>query len=363
MKSILGLIIVFVTGLSFAEGNSRVYSNSRDTIVMTGSNYYFQGLNLVENEEWDEAIKSFEQALEMKFLADDIYDRLALSYRKVGNYVKAKNNCWKSIEQNPKGEKAHLYLATFYGMENQLDSAQVHYEIILALNEENADAYFGLANVNTIKEDFNAALIYGRKAMVLYEKTNSTRTGDSQYLVGILYYYKEDDENAKKYLTLAKMNGVELEVHLDTYLEELEEKKKLVTPEDFEKLEDDISTGMKFLMTSPANEQIERRTETCQFIIEWVSGAPDIHVTVTQKLVPYLEYGESLVIYIGAWADYCINGGDCEDKLAACLEATEQVIHYYLANIDELGKHKELKKMVKRQKKNKLEKYLKENLQ
>lgn len=309
------------------------------------------------------AIISLEKAIEADANYNQAYVDLAKLYSIEKEYGVAKKMCYQALALKRNQREPHLYLASIYGMESELDSSYLHYEAMAKLNEDDADAYLGMAQVRTIQEDYDAGMIYAKKAVELTEAQQSPSTGKAQYLRGVLHYYLGEDKEAVKYLSVASKNGMELEDHLLEYIMEYNQKViNFESEADFKRTEQTLVKHYEFILNNPAEEGTTDRLKSCQYILDWVSTCPYITVQVTQKLVPYMTYGESLIVFMGGWAKYCIEGGDCSEKWKGCLAATRDVLDYYQANKEELGKNKDLEKMIRRNKKNKLESYIRENI-
>ena len=309
------------------------------------------------------AIISLEKAVESDTTFNQGYVELARLYSFEKEYGVAKKMCYQALSIKNDQRDPHLYLASIYGMEASLDSSYIHYEVLSRIDENDADAFLGMAQVRTMQEDYDAAMIYAKKAVQLTESSQSPSTGKAQYLRGVLHYYLGEDKQAIKYLTTASKNGVELEDHLLEFILDYDQKViNFESETDFRRTEQTLLKHYEFILNNPAEEGTTNRLNSCQYILDWVSTCPYITVQVTQKLVPYMTYGESLIVFMGGWTKYCIESGDCSEKWQGCLAATHDVLDYYFANKGELGKNKDLEKMVKRNKKDRLEQYIRNNI-
>jgi tetratricopeptide (TPR) repeat protein len=261
------------------------------------------------------AIISLEKAVECDTTFNQGYVELARLYSFEKEYGVAKKMCYQALSIKNDQRDPHLYLASIYGMEESLDSSYIHYEAISRIDENDADAFLGMAQVRTMQEDYDAAMIYAKKAVQLTESSQSPNTGKAQYLRGVLHYYLGEDKQAVKYLITASKNGVELEDHLLEFIMEYDQKViNFESEADFGRTEHTLVKHYEFILNNPAEEGTTDRLNSCQYILDWVSTCPYITVQVTQKLVPYMTYGESLIVFMGGWAKYCIEGSDCSEK-------------------------------------------------
>ncbi len=110
---------------------------------------------------------------------------------------------------------AHQNLAVVYGIEKKYDKAIHKYKEILRVSPGNVEGYFGLANFYMVTGDFENALENAKKAVKIYEKTNSHHIGDGCHLIGLIQYYKGDKKLVKKYLKLAKDKGSKIHPQLE----------------------------------------------------------------------------------------------------------------------------------------------------
>lgn len=347
----VAIAVMALTQLSFAQ----------DTLK--AKQYYKESEAFQADNNRKMAIISLEKAVQADSFFNRAFIDLARLYSIEKEYGVAKQMCYRALSLEADQREPHLYLATIYGMESQLDSSYVHYESMSKLNENDPEAYLGMAQVRTLQEDYDAGLIYARKAVELTESQQSPNTGKAQYLRGVLHYYLGQDKEAVKYLSVASKNGMELEDHLLEYMMEYNQKViNFESEADFRRTEQTLIKHYEFILNNPADESTTDRLKSCQYILDWVSTCPYITVQVTQKLVPYMTYGESLIVFMGGWAKYCIEGGDCSEKWKGCLAATRDVLDYYQANKQEKGKNRDLEKMLRRNKKNKLEAYIRDNI-
>jgi tetratricopeptide (TPR) repeat protein len=325
--------------------------------------YYEEATSFLEETNSKMAVIALQKAIEADSLLYDAYELLAKLYAFDGEKEKVKEYCYKALSLKQDQKEPHYFLATIYGQEDELDSSYTHFQSMTHLDPDDGQAYLGMAQIRTLQEDYDAAMIYARKAVELTESTQSSNTGKAQYLRGVLHYYLGEDKQAVKYLTTASKNGVELEDNLLEFIMEYDQKViNFESEADFRRSEKTLVKHYEFILNNPAEEGTTARLKSCQYILDWVSTCPYITVQVTQKLVPYMSYGEGLIVFMGGWAKYCIEGGDCSEKWKGCLAATRDVLDYYFTNKEELGKNKDLEKMAKRNKKNKLEQYIRDNI-
>lgn len=137
---------------------------------------------------------------------------------------------------------------------------------------------------------------------------------------------------------------------------------KLDKAEDYAAYEKDILACIDWIMDTPINEQKSKRKEANAFLLIWLTGSPDVSIEINENIVTFVGSSpDLLMIYMGAWARYSIESRDYDDKAGASLAGIEAVIEFYLANIEHMGKDKNVEKYVKMQEKGTLEEYVEKN--
>lgn len=198
-----------------------------------------QGMELLEQYEYQAALESFEAAALYNEDSQLIARGEGLAYMGLGDYAQAESSFLESISCST-GKLTELeydtnyYLATVYMKQGKYAEAENIYSAIIALKKKEVDAYY-LRACALLKENYyEAALVDFQKAFSLepdnidmvtdayvemqaagfedegrayletfmQEKEKSLTDGEK----GTIYYYLEDYENARIYLD-AFMNG------------------------------------------------------------------------------------------------------------------------------------------------------------
>ncbi|MCX6200514.1 MAG: tetratricopeptide repeat protein [Bacteroidetes bacterium] len=230
MEKILIAASLFICSISFAQQiNENVtleglnhqitistlnHAEERKSYEGTNSNealqYYNEGTNYAFKNDFDNCKKYYLMALQIDSEFVQAYDNLGVLYRRLGDYEKAIEKYKQSIRFYPMGKVAHQNLASVYSMIKQFRNAGTEYETLIKLDSTDPEGYFGYANLNMEELKYDSALKNAKMALKLYEKQNSTFIAEGQYLIGLIYYYKQDNDNAIKYLRIAKKNGAEI---------------------------------------------------------------------------------------------------------------------------------------------------------
>ncbi len=130
---------------------------------------------------------------------------------------------------------------------------------------------------------------------------------------------------------------------------------------DYMRQNDKVVEVVNHLQNFPADVYTARRKEAAAYLLKWLAGTPDVTVTLESYAVPYLKYGESMIIFMGEYAKQLLREpGD--DRLACNLAAMESVLNYYRDNLDVFGRDTEYEKLAKLQEKGKLARFIEKQL-
>lgn len=358
--------VITTTGTSVISSSSTEMYDG--TSSPEASKHYETAVEYFNAGDYDNAIKYYNKAIKKDPKFVEAYDNVAVLYRKSNNLEKAIEYNKKSIAIYPQGPMAHQNLALIYSIQGNFEASLKEYKALAEINENDPESYFGMANIYMSQKKFDLALTNANKAVEIYKITDSHHLADGYMLTGYIYYYKKDDENAKKFLGFAKEKGARLDPKLDQQFfgdqEELEKEKdfSLDTEADYLRYEDDVVNGFIYLVESPVDEKPEQRKALSKFLVEWVLGSPTVSIEISEKVAPYLEKNpEYLIHFLGGTAVYQIKTRDLTDRYKSYVAGTEFVIFFYNKNKKTLGKNKEIEKLIKLQKKDKLTAFIKEN--
>jgi len=115
--------------------------------------YYNRGLLLIKNNQPEEAIKSFNSALEI-YDYRKAYIGRASAYYMLKDIPKAMRDAEHVLLSEPNNAKARFVIANCYNDLNKLDEALREYNKCIQINPEDADFYFKRAIVYGKKQDF-----------------------------------------------------------------------------------------------------------------------------------------------------------------------------------------------------------------
>jgi len=137
---------------------------------------------------------------------------------------------------------------------------------------------------------------------------------------------------------------------------------KLKTEEDYSKYESEVIDKINWLMKTPLGENPKERQEINTFLLQWMVGSPKVSLEVSENIVTYVDCADCLMIFMGGWVKYALETKDFDNKLMGNLEGTKSVIKFYKFNKKVISENKAIEKLIKLEKKNKLEEYIKSNI-
>jgi len=163
-----------------------------------------------------EAIEHYTQAIAAFPNYVDAFNNLGQAYRRAGNVDAAVKNFEQSLALYPKGALARTRMAAMYYSLKKYDLALFQYEKLKIEHPENGEGYYGAGRIRMIYGDYFDARIDASKAIELYRKGNQPQVGDATMLLGLIYYYDGQLDNARKYLKEAESLGMSVPAPLRT---------------------------------------------------------------------------------------------------------------------------------------------------
>ena len=139
----------------------------------------------------------------------------------------------------------------------------------------------------------------------------------------------------------------------------------LVKKTDYAKYEKDVIACVNWLETTPVNQQREKRKEANRFLLMWVTGSPDVDITLSRKIPGFSKNPDLMMIFLGAWTKFDLeHPGQSKDEVAENVAGIRSVIKVYQANLGiGIRKDKDVQKMIKLEKKGKLEEWVRKQVE
>jgi hypothetical protein len=133
---------------------------------------------------------------------------------------------------------------------------------------------------------------------------------------------------------------------------------ELNSASDFVKYENDIIQAAKWLEETDLNKETEKRNAVNAFAIKWISGSPTITVEVNDALGKiYGDNNQLLALYLASYSRNYIELKEKATKQTATKAGIVSMINVYKKGI-EITKSKEMDKVIKLEKEDKIDGYI-----
>ena len=136
---------------------------------------------------------------------------------------------------------------------------------------------------------------------------------------------------------------------------------KLETEADYKANEDLVLESIEWIQNTPVTMNPTKRKEVNKFLILWMTGTPSVSIELVDGILP-LECTECLTPFLAGWTKYSLENNYSKDRVEGALAGLEQSIAFYEKNKMDLGKSKEMEKLIKLQQKGTLRKHVESKL-
>jgi hypothetical protein len=132
---------------------------------------------------------------------------------------------------------------------------------------------------------------------------------------------------------------------------------------DYAKYDNDVIACVNWLENTPLDKEQEKRTAANAFLIKWLSGTPDVAVSLNSDIVTkYTDKNpQLLVLFLGGWSRYALQNNHSKDQLKGYYEGFKSMILIYRKGIS-IKKDKSLERLVEVYDQGKLESWIKDNI-
>jgi hypothetical protein len=132
---------------------------------------------------------------------------------------------------------------------------------------------------------------------------------------------------------------------------------------DYTKYDADVIACVNWLERTPLDKELEKRTAANAFVIKWLSGTPDVAVSLNSEIVTkYTDKNpQLLVLFLGGWSRYALQNNYSQDQLKGYYEGFKSMILVYRKGIA-IKKDRALEHLIKVYDEGKLEDWIKENI-
>ena len=127
-------------------------------VEMTGSLSAFEEALVHDANGNNKAMKLYEKAISNGDHAADAWCNLGILEYQNANKSKAVSCFTHSLKEDPRHFEAHFNLANVYLDIENLELAQLHYEVAAEIDPDHADVFYNLAVVYAMKKEFDKAV-------------------------------------------------------------------------------------------------------------------------------------------------------------------------------------------------------------
>ena len=123
-------------------------------------------------------------------------------------------------------------------------------------------------------------------------------------------------------------------------------------PSDYAKYENDVLNCCNYLLSVDPAYNHPKHEECTSFLIRWLTGTPEVSVVLHPDLVD-VKKDELMIAYMASWTRHALQNKEDGNLLCAQV-ATEEMLNFYFAYKDSIGKSKLTEKLLKEQSKGNL---------
>lgn len=144
--------------------------------------YNNMGMIQLEREMYDEAIASFEKAVQLRPAYGEAWCNMGIALNKMGEYEMAMQTYRKAIEVEPDHLDSYINLGTEYLNKNMPDSAIAIYQRAITIDPTFAAAYYNIGLVRMQQGRYSDAVSYHQRALAF-----APASADGWYNIGVAY--------------------------------------------------------------------------------------------------------------------------------------------------------------------------------
>ncbi len=156
---------------------------------------FFRGYKLYEQQKYEAAVQSYQEAIKLNSLNWGYYFNLGLAYKKMKEYEEAMAAFRKAVELNPESYSSNKELGEMLGRAKKFEEAVKHYKRAVELNQDDHDTYYNLGLVLIAVGEREEALEAFLRATDLKQDF-----ADAYYEIGTIYIGQNNIDEAVKNL-------------------------------------------------------------------------------------------------------------------------------------------------------------------
>jgi len=194
---------------------------------LTAYDYYIQGIQLTNSENWYKAARSYESSINLDSTNQDAWYNLGIAYCELGMWTKSINTFKKATKLNPEFFEAHNNLGLAYYKLKEFKFAEKHFNKSLRINPAQAEAYRNLGILLLETEKFIEAIPALVTAISKYPNDSELYSGFG-WALAVIAFQKSIDIRPKHVNTLYNLGLTYIELdQKDSAMEVYHRLKKL----------------------------------------------------------------------------------------------------------------------------------------
>lgn len=217
MKLYLSIIVLLIafSNVGFSQNTAKNYKQA-ESLLKSGENlkakdlldkviekdpnykdaYYLRGYAKLMLQEFDDAIKDYNDAIQRKQRIADAYNERGLAAGYVGELDSAISDFNKAIELDPKFPQPYINLASVFLNAGDTTTAIAKYNIALSHDKNLPEVYYQIGKIRYKGASYKDAISHFEKSMKIgYDKA------EGFYQIGNCYFKMGDFNKALKYFT------------------------------------------------------------------------------------------------------------------------------------------------------------------
>lgn len=171
--------------------------------------YYYKGLDEIKKENYEEAIKYFQDAISEDPEFAFAWDNLGLSYRRLNKFDEAIEAYEKSLEIDPNGKMPLQNIAVAYQHKEEYKKAIKAYKKLAKIDKDNAEVFYGIGIVYAINlKKYEKGLDYMCKAYNRYIEQKSPYRSDAEKVINHIYSKMKEQGDEEKFNRILENNDI-----------------------------------------------------------------------------------------------------------------------------------------------------------
>jgi hypothetical protein len=139
---------------------------------------------------------------------------------------------------------------------------------------------------------------------------------------------------------------------------------KLVAPADYARYEKNVIPTIDYLLNAAPDPNSMEQKKATAFLINWVSGSPDVSIDIQPEIVNFFEKNKDLLtVFMAGWTKYALQTQKFDDALNGNIEGVKAVTAYYQKNKALMTPDENVEQYIKMQKDNTLAAFIKKQIE